>query len=132
MLYHYLVNEFVAKASSKNVKDFYQIPVAIIVFGLTLTLLSLIHYFKNAALRNFAKKVIRHKIDSLRGALRRSVSAKHIYPHSMNLDRALTRQTIPQSQEQNTKFFEKRKRSRHIRKTSNKVDGIVLEDISND
>ena len=132
MLYHYLVNEFVAKASSKNVKDFYQVPVAIIVFGLTLTLLSLIHYFKNAALRNFAKKVIRHKIDSFRGALRRSVSAKHIYPHWMNLDRALTRQTSPQRQEQNTKFFEKRKRSRHIRKTSNKVDDIMLEDISND
>ena len=128
MLYHYLVNEFVAKASSKNVENFSQVPVAIIVFGLSLTLLSLFHYFKNAALRKFAKKIIRHKVDTFRGALRRSVSAQQISPHWMNLD-TLTQRT---SQEQNTKFFEKRKRSRQVRSTSNNVDDIMLEDISND
>ena len=58
MLYHYLVNEFVAKASSKNVENFSKVPVTIIVFGLTLTMLSLFHYFKNAALRHLPKNYL--------------------------------------------------------------------------
>ena len=124
MLYHYLVNEFVAKASSKNVKNLSKVPVAIIVFGLTLTLLSLFHYFKNAALRKFAIKIIRHKIDLLRGASQ--------IPNWMSLN-TLTQTTLLQRQNQNTKLFEKRKRSRHVHKKSKPaVVNIRLEDISDD
>ena len=131
MLYHYLVNEFVAKASSKNVKNLSKVPAAIIVFGLTLTLLSLFHYFKNAALRKFAIKIFRHKIDLFRGALRRIVSSKQI-PHWMSLN-TLTQPTLLQRQNQNTKLFEKRKRSRRVHKKSKPaVVNIRLEDISDD
>ena len=124
MLYHYLVNEFVAKASSKNVKNLSKVPVAIIVFGLTLTLLSLFHYFKNAALRQFAIKIIRHKIDLLRGASQ--------IPNWMSLN-TLTQTTLLQRQNQNTKLFEKRKRTRHVHnKSKPAVVNIRLEDISDD
>ena len=128
MLYHYLVNEFVAKASSKNVENFSKVPVTIIVFGLTLTMLSLFHYFKNAALRHFAKKLFRHKIDSFRGALRRNVSLKPI-PNWMSLNTLLAQPSLDR-QTQNTKLFEKRtRRIRNVPKRSDHVD-IVLEDIS--
>ena len=127
MLYHYLVNEFVAKASSKNVKNFSQVPITIFVFGLTLTILSLFHYFKNAALRYFANKLFRQKIDSLRGALRRNVSIKPI-PNWMSLN-TLDQPSFDR-QTQDKELFRKRgRRKRHVHKRSIHVD-IMLEDIS--
>ena len=127
MLYHYLVNEFVAKASSKNVKKISKVPVAIIVFGLTLTTLSLFHYFKNAALRKFAMKTIKDKIESVRITLRGNVSGRPI-PNWMSL-RTLNQPTSLSRPTQNTKMFVRRKRSKRVQKMTQPVN-IVLEDMS--
>ncbi len=133
ILYHYIVNEFVAKASSKNVKNFSKVPIAILVFGLTLTFLTLFHYFKNAALRKFAMKLIRNEMDSCRGTLRRSVTAKPymMIPKWMSRNRNTRTRNQPTCllrQTEKTKLSAKRKRSSH-QKSDVDVDDIKLEDL---
>ena len=132
IMYHYIVNEFVAKASSKNVKNYSKVPVAILVFGLTLTFLSLFHFFKNAALRNFAMKLIRNEKDSCRSTLRRSVTAKPymMIPKWMSQNRNTQAQppTCLLRQTQKTKLSAKRKRSSH-QKSDVDVDDNKLEDL---
>lgn len=74
-LYHYLVNEFVAKASTKRAgTNLNEVPLDIFVFGIVLTSLSLFHYLKNTALRNFAMKLIKQKIDAFRTSMGRPLT----------------------------------------------------------